>query len=481
MLNRKLLEILKRLEPVEIKRLRQFLHSPYFTYGFSNQEIIKLFEHIVRHGANEHLPELEKKQVNALLFPDKLYNENGKSPIDTLTTDLLRLTKKFLFIQWAENDTSEAMKELPVARFYRKFGLEERFWKSVEHMRSLFDENLYHDEFYFLDRYFVEEEVSTFKALFNSSEDDLNIGAKAMFLENFFSIARMNIACELKYQRQMFELNQIYYSALDDELANLIRQGVLPDNDVALNYVLVYEIIHKPQDFELIEQIKERLEAQKNILPPPHLKNFMAYLRIFIMRRYQQSDRSDYLSTYFELISQHLEEGYLYYDGKVLATSLRNITYNGLKLGAYERVRAILENHPPERIGGTRYPKEIYNLLLSIYHFELKNYETAEKYLIITNFDNLQFYIQAEILQIKIYYETNSDLLDSRLKALQQKVRRSKMSKELKERYFTLFNKILLLVKYGWDKKGPKHAKLIDEIRNKPGLLEKEWLLKQLQ
>jgi hypothetical protein len=138
----------------------------------SNQEIIKLFEHIVRYGANEHLPELEKKQVNALLFPDKLYNENGKSPIDTLTTDLLRLTKKFLFIQWAENDTSEAMKELPVARFYRKFGLEERFWKSVEHMRSLFDENLYHDEFYFLDRYFVEEEVSTFKALFNSSEDE---------------------------------------------------------------------------------------------------------------------------------------------------------------------------------------------------------------------------------------------------------------------------------------------------------------------
>jgi hypothetical protein len=481
MLNRKLLEILKRLDAVEIKQLRLFLQSPYFTYGLSNQYIILIFEYIIRYRANEHAPELDKKRVSAKLFPDKAYNEKEKSPIDTLTTDLLRLTKRFLFIQSAENDTSEPMKELPVARFYRKFGLTERFRKSVQQMRDLLDAAPFQDEAHFLDRYYVEEEVSTFKSLFNSSEDDINIGTKAQFLEKFFTIVRMDIACAMNFQHQMVDFNQTYSPALANELIRLIREEAFPDNELATIYLLVLDIINNPDNLEMVEYLKSQLEERKGKIPPAHLKNLMTYLRVFIIRRYQKNEKDEYLENYFELITHHLDEGYLYYDGKVLAAALRNITYTGLRLGAYEKVLKILEKHPPERIGATRYPEEFYSLNLANYYFALKDYDEADKHLIYCNFDNIHFSIQAEILHIKIFYETNNELLDSRIKALQQKVRRSTMAKDYKERYAGLLNRILLMIKYGWEKDNPKHAKLIEEIRSKPGLLEKEWLLKQLQ
>ncbi len=481
MLNRKLLEIIKHLNEAEIKRLRHFLQSPYFTYGLSNQEIIKIFEHIVRYKADEHAPALDKQRVSAKLFPGKPYLENEKNPVDTLTSDLLRLVKKFLFIQSAENDTAEAMKELPVARFYRKFDLEDRFWKSVQHMRHSLEQERSRDETYFLNRYHVEEEVSTFKSLFNSSEDDVNIGTKVQFLENFFATIRMDIVCNMDLQRQMVEFDPAYSPALGDELIRLIRQGAFPENELLPIYLLVFDTINNPTNLEMVDQLQETLEKRKHILPLTHLKNLMAYLRIFVMRRYQKTGKGEYLTQYFELITQHLEAGYLYYDNKIHAASLRNITHNGLRLGAYAKVREILENHPPERIGATRNPKEFHNLNMAIYHLALREYDKAEEHLGYCNFGNVYFSVQAEILRIKIYFETNNELLESRIKALLQKIRRSKMVKAHKERYFSLLNKILLMIKYGWDKHHPRRARLAEEIRNTPGLLEKEWLLNQLQ
>lgn len=481
MLNRKLLEIIKRLDDAEIKRLRHFLQSPYFTYGLSNQEIIRIFEYIVRYQADERQPALDKRRVSAKLFPDKPYQENGKNPIDTLTSDLFRLIKRFLFIQHAENETAEAMKELPVARFYRKFGLEDRFWKSVHSMRHSLDQEPSRDETYFLNRYYLEEEVSTFKSLYNASEDDVNISAKVQFLEHFFSISRMDIACNMGLQQQMVEFAPTYSPALGDELVRLIRQNTFPEHELPAIYLLVFDIINNPDNLELVDRLQEQLDKHKYTLPLTHVKNLMAYLRIFIMRRYQKNEQGEYLNKYFELITQHLEAGYLYYDGKVLAAALRNITHNGLRLGAYAKVREILENHPPERIGATRYPNELHSLNMAIYHLALREYAEAEEHLAYCDFDNIYFSVQAEILRIKVYLETNNELLEARVKALQQKIRRSKMVKIHKERYLNLLNKILLIIKYAWDKHHPKRARLAEEIRKTPGLLEKEWLLNQLK
>ncbi len=482
MLNRKLLEIIKRLEVAEIKRLRHFLQSPYFTYGISNQDIILLFEHIIKHGAEEQSPALDKKKTSLKLFPDKPYHEKGKSPIDTLTSDLFRLTKHFLFIQSAENDASDAIQELPVARFYRIFGLEERFWQSVKNMRNALDKTVHRDETYFLHRYNLESEVASFKSVYsNSVEDDGNIGVAADFLEQFFTIARMEVACALNFQSQKADLHLSSAPNLANELVLLLRQGIFSDNQLAEIYLLVFDIINQPEQLEKVEYLNVLVARHKHNLPPKHLINLMAYLRIFLVRRFQKLGKAEYFEQYFKLITNHLEEGYLYIDGKVVGAALRNITQSGLRLGAFNKVREILENHPPERIGGTRYPVEFHNLNFANYHFALKAYDKADELLNYCNFENVNFSIQAELLLIKIYFETNNDLLESRIKALLQKVRRSKIVKEHKESYFNFLNKLTLIVKYGWDKKSPRHAKLAEEIRTMPGLLEREWLLKQLE
>ena len=52
MLHRKLLEILSRLSDVEIKRLRLFLLSPYYSGEAGNKNILKLYDEIIKYNGS---------------------------------------------------------------------------------------------------------------------------------------------------------------------------------------------------------------------------------------------------------------------------------------------------------------------------------------------------------------------------------------------------------------------------------------------
>lgn len=95
-------------------------------------------------------------------------------------------------------------------------------------------------------------------------------------------------------------------------------------------------------------------------------------------------------------------------------------------------------------------------------------------------FENPVLSILADLLLIKIYYETEDELLHSRMKALDQKVRRSKLTPPVKNRYLNFLRKLDKIVKYGSPKRANRLARLLEEIRTEPEIVAREWLLEQL-
>ncbi len=182
----------------------------------------------------------------------------------------------------------------------------------------------------------------------------------------------------------------------------------------------------------------------------------------------------------FNLLEKHLLEGYLYVDNKLTPLALRLLTNFGLKVHQFPWVKKLLDDHPPERICGTKYPVEAHSLNVAEYHFHKKEYAEAEAKLTYRAFENPNFSISADVLLIKIYYETGSELLESRMKALEQKVRRSKISAETKAGYYNFLKKLDKVIKYGWQKPSPKRDKLVEEIKNTPSVFAREWLLEKL-
>lgn len=478
MLNRKLLEILQRLQPGEVKKLRLFLQSPYFTYGVS-KDVLTLFDLILRYGADGSSAELDKKRLSKQLFPDKPYLENKKNPIDNLASSLLALTKKFLFIQSAEDTTSDMMKELAVARFYMKFGLEERFLASEQVMRQLLEQQKKEGVALYLEQYFLEELATDFNALFTNYEKIVASQVQKMkALDQFFRVSKLEIMCLLLYHQRLTKLDMYQPDA---QMIALLERLSGEENRVAGLFAKVLDMLQHPEDFSRVSLLEKDLEAISHLIAPVHLQNFAGFLRNFYIKRHQRTGQDMHFAAYFDLITRHLEAGYLYHEEKIFYLSLRNLVITGLRTGAYDKVLEILNNHPPERITGTMHPNEVHHLYLAFYYFEVKDYERAEQCLSYYDFQNINLRIQAEIVRIKIFYETDNPLLEPRVKALVQKVRRAGIAKTHQELYMEFLNKILLLVKYGWDKNSPKRAQLAESIRKSPGHLEKNWLLSHLQ
>ncbi len=481
MLNRKLLEVLTHLTPTEKKRLRQFLASPYFNHGSRANDVLRLFDYISKYGADEKHPALSKEKVFYLFFPDKQFLEKVKSPLDSLTTELFALVRLFLTQQEHENHSNEVQEHLALAKFYRKFSFEERFWKSIDTIRALQQEAPKQDTQYFYTQFLIEAEAQKFRGMFNSFEDDANLIAVHHNLDLYYSILKLEYTCSLVYQKQETSVGKFSSDPLMDLVLTLSEPGEyldIPINRIQRALAQSLQNITEPLALESVEEMLGTYQSQ---IEPETFKNLKAYVRYLAMRAYRKSGTEAALRTTFHIYKEHLESGYFYLDGQIAFSTFRNLVVLALKLGELNWIKEFLDKHGPERICGTRYPAEVHSLNMAEYYFNLKDYDTALDTLVYRLYENPTISIAVDILIIKIYYETQNDLLDSRMKALDQKIRRATLSQDAKERYYNFLKKLDKLVRYAWTPKHPKRLKLLEEIKNTEEIVAREWLLEKLR
>lgn len=480
MLNRKLFEVIAHLTTPERKQLRQFLASPYFSNGSRADDILRLYDRILKHGADETHPALSKKNVFQALFPEKNFVENVKSPLDTLTSDLFGLIRRFLAQLDKEKDTTEVAEHLALAKFYRKFSYEERFWKTMDTLRSLQQASPLRDTQHYFWQFQIEEEIQRFQGIHNSFEDDANLYAVHSNLDIYYSTLKMEYTCSLIYQRQTAQVEKLQANPLMDLVMELSAEGGQLDVPINRIYRQISFALQASNEAKLFENLEAMLNQYEPQIQAEKFKNLNAILRFILMREYRKSGDDHILRHTFKIYKQHLERGYFYIDDQIPFSAFRNLVIISLKLSEFDWTKKFLDTHPPEAICGTRYPAEVHSLNVAEYHFYLKEYESALKVLVYRLFENPTISIAVDLLIIKIYYETQNDMLESRMKALDQKVRRSKLSRETKNRYHNFIKMLDKIIRYGWQNNSPKRAKWTEEIKNTPEIVAREWLLGQL-
>jgi len=480
MLNRKLLEVLQRLNPTEKGQLRQFLSSPYFNGGAKSGEILRLYELIVQHNAIENHPNLQKEAVFHLFFPNRPFEDKAKSPLDSLTTDLFQLVRRFLAQKGMEQENDEVFEHLMMAKFYRKYALEERFWQSIQQARKAQADSSVRDALHFFKQFKIEEEELNFRGLYNSFEDDTNLYAVQENLDKYYSILKLEFASALEYQKRFTTLGELPSQSMNDSVLKLSEAGGPFDLPINRVYRLIMSLTQSPEDTDRFAALEQLTKEYRSQIPSDKYKDMMAYQRTFGVKRYLKSGEEGASQRSFEMYREHLEEGFFYIDSSITLNAFYNLILFALKLGELTWAKHFLDSHPPERICGTRYPEDIHSLGMAEYLFAAKRYQDAEKTLVYRLFENTFMSIAADVLLIKIYYENKNDLLETRMKALDQKVRRTKYSQEKKENYLNFLRKLDKIIKYAWQPQSNKRLKLIEEIKTIPGIVSREWLLEKL-
>ncbi|HOY07557.1 MAG TPA: hypothetical protein PLO67_19245 [Saprospiraceae bacterium] len=482
MLNRKLLEVLSRLDNIQRKKLRLFLQSPYFN-NQQQVETLALYDYIIEYDAVETDPMLDKAWVFARFFPDKRFEEGKKNSLDGLMSRLFGLVRTFLTHEHIERDAYEKEydEQFALLRFYRKYALEDRFWQVVQAIKALEKERPYQDAQFYHRQFKLAEEIAAFRTLANTWQDDANIGTASHYLDIHYSLLRVEIICALRYQRYLSQSDAQDDQFEIEQVLALAKSGNFEHLPLLQLYLLVFRLLASPDEEQTLKEFEILLEQTKSELPLDILSNLKAYQRYFWIRRYTTSGDPFYRHKLFDLYKEHFEAGYFYVEGSISVTALRMLVIFALKLGQFDWVKKVLDQHPPERICGTRYPAEAYNLNLAEYYFYIKQYPKAVEKLQYRLFENPNLSILVDVLLIKIYVETWDELLDSRMKALEQKVRRIKVSTVSKTRYTNFLKKLDKIIRHVWQKKSSRFEKMTRELKSIPQIIEREWLLEKLE
>ncbi|MBK7938171.1 MAG: hypothetical protein IPJ82_14275 [Lewinellaceae bacterium] len=481
MFHKKLLEVLCRLSPLEHKRLRLYLESAYFNHERRPGDIVRLYDYIMTYDASDTHPKLAKEAVFSKFFPEKPFYEKEKGPLDTLSSDLFGLVKRYLAQRDWERADAEQKELFSLLRFYREHGLEDRFWHTEAMLRKTQTRKTVRDAEFYFTQFTLEADVAHFYSLFNTFEDDANLKNAHHNLDLYFGIVKMEYLCALQYQQNLSHFPFDPDPQLIQAIWRLPERVPAGDGIMIKTYQVIFGLLQKPDDDPAFLELEALLTQFEDKFPTDKYRDLQAFYRFFWARRYYKSGDEYARQKMFEVYKTHYEKGYFYIEDKITVMALRVLITFALKLGQFDWAKKVLEAHPPERICVTRYPAEAYNLNWGEYYFYKKEYKEAQDSIAYKPFENPQLSIIADVLLIKIYFETDDGLLDYRVKALDQKVRRTKMAPIVKQRYYNFLKKIDKIIKYGPIKSAPKRLKLIDEIKSIPEIIEREWLLEKLK
>ncbi len=148
MLKSKVIDVFRSLSFEELKRLREFIRSPYHN---TNKNVISLFENIRKFAPLFNNENLTKEKVFKKIFPGKAYND---TVMRILLSDLMRISEDFLVQLRIEKSLYEYKNFL--LQEYMDRGLDKLFIKSYNESDS-YTENFGLNDAYYNYMYDIEE------------------------------------------------------------------------------------------------------------------------------------------------------------------------------------------------------------------------------------------------------------------------------------------------------------------------------------
>lgn len=475
----KLLELISSFDLEELEKLDLFLNSPYFFEGKVNENTLKLFRYIKQFYPCFPIDQISKKRVYSYLFPGE---EAVKGKLEKTMTKLLKQVKQFIVFENLEHHEDELHKLILEAKFYRKKDLEKYFYKTIELLKKKQDNVVKRGKVFYYNQYLLEREISEYESFYNARKKDLNLPSTLRSIDVFYIITKQEFMSQMLVQHKYhIPIDQQDSLKILDKISETLRDENYLNVPLIEIYDHVLKLLSQENSDHHFEKLKVLVDSKKDQLPIDQLKALYTIFRNYSIRQYHNGKRQ-YLAEAFELYKEHLDGGYLFYEGGLLPSTIKNIVDLGLKFNQIDWVYTFLLS-TKDKIVGTKKTDEVYHFNLANYHFAIKEYDKAVEYLE-ANYEDSYYKIAARRLEIKIYYETKSVLLNSKLEAFKIfifRVSKSKLHDLQKQGNNNFVDIIKRISAVKTAKNASRINKLIEHTKEKTTIAEKKWLINKLE
>lgn len=482
----KIIQLLKKIDTSELKKLVRFAKSPYHN---SNKLIIQLLQKLLTYHPNFDHKKLTKEHLYHSIHPEgKAYHEGR---MNLLMTNLVDLVQRFYMYQEFEED--QLLKKRLQGKAYNKRGFYKWYKKEVEGYLYELEKSPYREEDYFYNGYDIQQEFF-FHIETPTDQSGAEILYKAMDdLDKFYITAKLSLAVEQitmsKRLKTKSEIN--FVDRISDFLENVEEK--LPD---------VIEIYHNIYVLRKFGFSEERYSKAKNLFFDSIFKinerkekiiyfNFINYIVALLNKGDKRYERE-----IFNLYKIGLNKGYILNNNIITSVTYSNISTIAMNLGEFEWCYKFIYSYdqylPKMEVNDTKlmalafwnYKKgilgDISNLLRTLELIREVKYSKK----------NILLYVRSRSLLIRTYYELMSFdfsystlLLDSIRNFEIQLKKDSYTSADVLNRHLASLQyvKLIYRLRTNTDISVQKLQSIQDELKSDSKVGIKKWLLEKVE
>lgn len=478
MFHSKSIKLLKQLDKKEMTRLGHFLDSPFFFKGRKEQPLIDLFCYLQRYYPRFQNKKLAREEVFVHLFPNKNYKEQT---LQQLMTKFNKAVENFIAHSYQSKSFGAFPLPLGLAAFYREKNLFAEYNKLYRHATARQAKQSTKDPQHYWIDFLWAKELTEQESLYNLRQLDLNLPQTHSRLDYFFLAAKLELACALVDQ-------QIHHAPISEQGALKILEAVQPLLEAGLYreeplidlLYRAYQLLKEQSTFKEYQALQKDFDKYAMRIGFNQRQVIFALLKNFGIKKLNQGQK-DYLEPLFLLYQEGLAQGVMIFGGGLLPSTFQSIVLLGIRLKKYKWVEIFLEEYRHQLVQAEA-PESTYRLNRASLLFATGSYDEALDCLTY-EFTDIYLKLMARRLEVQIYFELQSTLLEAKIKAFKifiYRLPKSRITDLQREGYNNFIDLLKQLAHPNTRLKTFRQSSLIEKIKAKKSVAERQWLLDKL-
>ncbi|MEQ8702278.1 MAG: hypothetical protein RIC19_00070 [Phaeodactylibacter sp.] len=463
MQNSKLYYLFQSIRGDDIRRLRRFLHSPYFN---SREDVVRLFEYLHANEAEGAL--LTKEAAFAHLFPGTTYDDGRMNAVMHF---LFKLLKQFLVQREFELESSQPY----LTRALRKRKLPRLFEPASKKWKKQLDKAQVRNAGYHFQQYQYQLEKYEYEHRQRRS-GRMNLQEITEALTTYYLADILRHGCAMLTAKNISQ--EAYELDLMQEVLRYLdrtEQAHQPAVAVYHQAFLSLSDLKEPGHFT---ELLRLIELHWQQFPPSEARDLYLLAINYCIQKLNRGDRA-YIRRALELYQLALDRALLIEEGVLSQYTYNNILMLAIGLQEWSWGRQFLEDYRSALPAMER--ENLYRYNLATLHFRQGAYAEAMELLRRVTFSDVLYNLNARTMLLRTYYELEEyDALFALLDSFEVYIRRQKGMGYHRSHYQALlqFTRRLLHLPEG-DKDG--RAQLKADIQAAPATAERAWLLSKLE
>lgn len=390
MMNSRIIELLGAFSAAEMRRLGEFVRSPYFN---KHEGVLALFVELEAAYPDFRPSALNRERLCKSLLTQVI----SLQQLQDITSYLTRLVERFLAQERWEGQAFSQQEQLVLSLRERKIPKE--YQRAYRKWQKLLPRSQSASEY--LNYYQIEAEGMHTQVLERKRKTAPHLQKTVHAFDNYYFLNRLRYACAL-LNRRVVLADQAELSWARQLYQHIIAapsrwQG----HPLILAYCQLFQLLDTEEE-AAFQTVQEQLESQTTAISPSSLRELYAHLMNFCIKQLNEGNQ-DYQARLFSLYQDQLTQGLLLEEGQISPADYKNIVSLALRNEAFDWVGAFIEDYknklPPDR-------REVaYRYQKANLHFHQGEYSACLRLLRTQEFEDSYYQIGAKSMVMKVHFE----------------------------------------------------------------------------